>query len=77
MLIKSYFKFAYCAELVFIVARVREILFHRAEVLMISWAGGFLGKPAWQSTSPLKKKGKEGNKEMKERRKRNWAIQVL
>jgi len=36
MLIKSYFKFAYCAELVFIVARVREILFHRAEVLVIS-----------------------------------------
>lgn len=36
MLIKSYFKFAYCAELVFIVARVREILFRRAEVLVIS-----------------------------------------
>lgn len=36
MLIKSYFKFAYCAELVFIVAHVRKILFHRAKVLMIT-----------------------------------------
>lgn len=38
MLIKSYFKFAYCAELVFIVAHAREILFHQTEVLMISRA---------------------------------------
>lgn len=64
MLIKSYFKFAYCAELVFIVAHVRKILFHRAKVLMITWACGFLGKPAWQSTSQkiwrgCRKKGKK------------------
>lgn len=55
MLIKSYFKFAYCAELVFIVAHVRKILFDRAKALMITWDCGFLGKPTWQSTS-LKKK---------------------
>lgn len=59
MLIKSYFKFAYCAELVFIVAHVRKILFDRAKALMITWDCGFLGKPTWQSTS-LKKKIKFG-----------------
>lgn len=75
MLIKSYFKFAYCAELVFIVAHVRKILFDRAKALMITWDCGFLGKPTWQSTSLKKKKNLEGVQ--KEREKRNWAIQVL